>query len=1010
MVFSTSFLLRLVLTFILMATSAVAAPTASSWKAFQDARQRGTPAKLPDYSYVGYERSEEPLPVIDGPLFDVTDYGATADDYRSDRDAIQAAIDAAEAAGGGVVFFPAGRFHLNTWSDPGEPIQIEGSHIILRGAGAWNGGTELFMEARFQPEHPDRLYSTPEMIQIGQTGRELRELSKVIGSTTRGAFQITVNEPANFSAGQWITLQVDSPEAAVKTVAPKQIAPEWTRLKDGLQIRERHQVASIEGNVLTLAEPVQVDIDAAHGWRVMDYPHLSGIGIEDIAFRGNWLGAFDHHRSALDDSAWSALKINSVVNGWIQRCRFINWNEAVALFDTSLFTILHTRIEGNAGHFGIHTRGGYGVLVALSDDLAGQWHGPSVGYRSAGSVFWRFDYPAETSFDAHGSGPYATLLDAVSGGWKRGHSGGPLAGMPNHLRGLTLWNFEHTGDPVSRYDVWPEDFNTRSRFLFPNIIGFHGSESTFIEEHLGIYESMGTPVAPESLFEAQLSLRLGGLPSFIADWRATWDELKRRPAEQVVRVDSAAALTEALRAAEPGTRLVFEKGVYRDMELVFDGTLTPNGSGGTSDAPIVLTAERAGDVVFTGASTLRIAGRHMHVENLLFTEGALDSGAIIRFETDSDNRANHCLLANSAIVAFNPDDPDRDYDWVEISGRFNRVEHCQFSDMTHKGVQLVVRLDPNEAPATPTIRGNYFADRAPGKGNGYETIRVGTSTRSLLRTEALVEGNLFERLDGEIEIISNKSVGNIYRGNTFRENNGQLTLRHGSHCLVDGNFFFGEGKEGSGGLRVVGPNHTVINNYFADLNGGTLFRGAISLMNGVPDSPLNRYRPVANLLVAHNTIVNCAYPVTIGVESSAGDTIIPPESALFANNVIVGGTSPQFTFVNQPRDFSYVRHFAFGAEHGLPKEAEVIAADPQWTRGAAGVFRPGAASPLLDAANARATPRVATDLDGQPRPLIGRDLGADERSSAPARYRPLTAADVGPSWSVEASLKRNMEP
>lgn len=44
------------------------------------------------------------------PVFAVTDYGATPDDATLDTDAINRAIDAASAAGGGTVHFPAGRY------------------------------------------------------------------------------------------------------------------------------------------------------------------------------------------------------------------------------------------------------------------------------------------------------------------------------------------------------------------------------------------------------------------------------------------------------------------------------------------------------------------------------------------------------------------------------------------------------------------------------------------------------------------------------------------------------------------------------------------------------------------------------------------------------------------------------------------------------------------------------------------------------------------------------------
>ncbi len=47
-------------------------------------------------------------------LFDVRDFGATGDGATRDTTAVQAAIDAASASGGGIVFFPTGRFLSGT--------------------------------------------------------------------------------------------------------------------------------------------------------------------------------------------------------------------------------------------------------------------------------------------------------------------------------------------------------------------------------------------------------------------------------------------------------------------------------------------------------------------------------------------------------------------------------------------------------------------------------------------------------------------------------------------------------------------------------------------------------------------------------------------------------------------------------------------------------------------------------------------------------------------------------
>src|SRR5262249_43624433 len=147
-----------------------------------------------------------------------------------------------------------------------------------------------------------------------------------------------------------------------------------------------------------------------------------------------------------------------------------------------------------------------------------------------------------------------------------------------------------------------------------------------------------------------------------------------------------------------------------------------------------------------------------------------------------------------------------------------------------------------------------FVDRSPGNGNGFETMRIGLSSIQTRIAQATVQKNLFERCDGELEIISNKSSGNFLLDNTFRASDGTLTLRHGQGSLVEGNFFLGENKAGSGGVRIIGPNHIVQNNYFSDLD-----TNALSITTGYTDWDVNTtatgYEPVNNVLVAHNTVV-----------------------------------------------------------------------------------------------------------------------------------------------------------
>jgi Pectate lyase superfamily protein/Right handed beta helix region len=62
--------------------------------------------------------------------FDVSGYGAQGDGTTDDTAAIQAAIDAAQAAGGGVVFLPSGSFAV------GSTLRITASGVGIRGVGA----------------------------------------------------------------------------------------------------------------------------------------------------------------------------------------------------------------------------------------------------------------------------------------------------------------------------------------------------------------------------------------------------------------------------------------------------------------------------------------------------------------------------------------------------------------------------------------------------------------------------------------------------------------------------------------------------------------------------------------------------------------------------------------------------------------------------------------------------------------------------------------------------------
>ncbi len=445
-------------------------------------------------------------------------------------------------------------------------------------------------------------------------------------------------------------------------------------------------------------------------------------------------------------------------------------------------------------------------------------------------------------------------------------------------------------------------------------------------------------------------------------------------------VSSAAEITTALRSATAGDVLIMSNGIWTDQHIELEG----NG--------VTLRAETPGEVILNGTSNLEISGDSLTVDGLRFEGGSLSSGHVVQFRGDR-GPATNSRLTNSAIIDYNPENVDTRYFWVSMYGQNNRVDHNYFKNQDHSGVTVVVWRDTDVAD-NHLIDNNHFADRPVGNGNGFETIRIGTSANSLSDSFTTVENNLFERVDGEIEIISSKSGSNTYQYNTFRESSGTLTLRHGDNNTVAGNFFLGEGKSGSGGVRVIGENQTLINNYFHDLDGRA--NGAISISAAVEDSALNEYFQVRNALIAHNTIVDVNdAAITFDDGLGSNNRTLLAEQVTIANNAIWSTQDTLFDG-NEGEDWTWEGNVAFGDSLG-PKSGDegITVVDPLLTFADDGLFRPAANSPLIGAAIVN--PAIPVDVDGQAR-TGAYDIGADQFSTDAIVRIPLNNGDVGPSW------------
>jgi poly(beta-D-mannuronate) lyase len=107
-------------------------------------------------------------------------------------------------------------------------------------------------------------------------------------------------------------------------------------------------------------------------------------------------------------------------------------------------------------------------------------------------------------------------------------------------------------------------------------------------------------------------------------------------------------------------------------------------------------------------------------------------------------------------------------------------------------------------------------------------------------------------------------------------------LRHGDYNTVESNVFLGNNKEGTGGVRIINKGQWVVNNLFYKCRGEG-FRSPLSIMNGVPNSPANRYVAVTEALVANNSFIEST-PIGFGIGSDK-ERSVPPNDVQFLNNV-----------------------------------------------------------------------------------------------------------------------------
>lgn len=461
-------------------------------------------------------------------------------------------------------------------------------------------------------------------------------------------------------------------------------------------------------------------------------------------------------------------------------------------------------------------------------------------------------------------------------------------------------------------------------------------------------------------------------------------------------VQTSETMETAIENANPGDTIIVRSGRYDT-----GGSVTMP-SGGTQAHPVLIKAEEVGSVELTGETYLDLRQvSYVTIQGFIWT--STDVTAI-------KTQASHHIRITRNTFRLRETSSRK---WVIIQGiwdnpdapsHHNRIDHNLFEEKHLPGNFITIdgQADPvYQSSQYDRIDHNHFRNMGPRVENEMEAVRMGWSEMSMSSGFTTLEFNLFENCDGDPEIVSVKTCDNDVRHNTFRSSQGTLSLRHGNRSRVEGNFFFGEEKAGSGGIRLYGDDHVIVNNYFFGLL-GSKWDAPLTLTNGDYDggtSYSNHFR-INRAQIVNNTLVNNTRGIEIGFTNN-GSYLKPPRDVILKNNLVQGSVDDLIITYTEPVNMSWVSNLMYAsgtAQVGLTlSDEEIRVMDPQLQKSEE-LFRPLPCSPLIDAGSSTNLSEI--DIDGQER--VGNpDIGCDEYHTDSLRlYYPLTARDVGPQAGV----------
>ena len=509
---------------------------------------------LPDFSYAGYHFGNINVPTVQEKIVLATDFGVIANDNLDDSKALLKAFKAANQVQGNVVLqLPAGRLILS------DILYIERSNFVLRGAGSGKEGTEIFCpRPMMYLKDQDSLAELREYLTT--TGKRQVEkennidlpfsqyawsggmiwtqipnqrvksymekyetppniLAKVIKGN-RGEKEFVVSDVNGLKVGDVVELDLFNKdgekgeiiEALYKNSKTKIGYSHWKQPNLAL-VRQQVEIASISKNKVTIKTPLLLDIKPNYQALLIEWNHLSEVGIEHLRISFPDAARVAHHL----EQGYNGIFLTRVFNSWVQDISINNAESGILTEEIANVTIKDIVSEGkNIAHYTVAMGGVHNVLVKNLKVYNKAIHPLSFNTFSTKSVYEDCEIFTDPDLDQHAGANHQNLFDNIKvhlqpnteNSYPLFAGGGANYWKPSHGAYSTFWNINVTVIGSTTSDVI--ELNGMEEGPFARIIGVNGNRTFNVKYGPDAYMEFLNKSMQKipSLYEYQLKKRL----------------------------------------------------------------------------------------------------------------------------------------------------------------------------------------------------------------------------------------------------------------------------------------------------------------------------------------------------------------------------------------------------------------------------------------------------------------------------------------------------------------------